>query len=161
MTESTSARRHGLSPRALAATVLLLLTVVGVLAGIALDRGVLLPRHFGPGMHHHHPPGRPSPGRHLFREPSPEQEAAMRRDFSARLTRNLHLAPAQQVRVDSILVHQAEEWRSLRQDVRPRLQRIFSAFRDSLDVILTPEQRERFQAMRREHGGPDSAETVP
>lgn len=145
MSEPTGARRRP-SPRLLAALVLVLLTGAGVLAGIALDRFMLSPAGHGhaAGQARHRGPD-------LLRELRPGQEAAVRRRMSARLTRELDLTAEQSARVDSILARQAGEWRDLRRDLRPRLERIFSSFRASLDTVLTPDQRERFRALRKRH----------
>ncbi|MBA3658777.1 MAG: hypothetical protein H0W67_04200 [Gemmatimonadales bacterium] len=130
-----------MSSRSKAALVLVLLTVAGLLAGVALDRFVLQRGHGDGGARR---------GPDLVRPVSPEQEVAMRRGFSRRLTRQLDLTRDQQARVDAILAGQAGEWRRLRADVRPRLERIFASFRDSMDTVLRPEQRVRFHQMRRE-----------
>jgi hypothetical protein len=135
-----------ISPALRATLVMLLVTGVGVLGGVALDRFVLLPRGTM-GWHHGGP--------NLLREASPEQEEAMRRRFGARLGRVLELTPVQSVRVDSLLDRKVVELRNLRRDVGPRLQQLMSSFRDSLDALLTPAQRERFREMRKRRGSPD------
>lgn len=130
-----------MSPRLQAALVLLLVAAAGLLGGVALDRFVLQRHHVESGARR---------GPDLLRQVTPKEEAAMRRAFSRRLTRQLDLTHEQQVRVDSILASQAGEWRRLRGDVRPRLERIFASFRDSMEVVLRPDQRARFHQMRRE-----------
>ena len=130
--------------------VLLLFTCVGALAGVALDRLVLLPRgcvrlgggptHGGPGLLH---------------EQSPERQEATRQRFGARLARELELTPAQKIRVDSLLGRQMAELRNVRREVGPRLRQLMSSFRDSLDAVLTPAQRDKFREMRKRRGLPD------
>jgi Spy/CpxP family protein refolding chaperone len=133
MTSPVSPRRPG--SRALATVVLLLVALAGVLAGIALDRRVLLPRMFGPRFEHgarYHPS----------------------REFRRRFAQELGLSAEQQTRIDSIMSRQRRELRAIRQSVQPELDSIVSRTRRELDSVLTPEQRKKAQEIRRRHPRP-------
>ncbi|MFN8651658.1 MAG: hypothetical protein U0133_07130 [Gemmatimonadales bacterium] len=121
--------------------VLLMFLVVlgGGIAGIAIDRLVLLPWHFS---------GRMGPGRG-----APE---GMERRGRDRFARELGLSDSQRVRIDSLLERQMTELRAVRGEVQPRLDSILAQTRRSIDSILTPEQREKAQQLmrRREGRGP-------
>jgi Spy/CpxP family protein refolding chaperone len=108
----------------MAVLVLLLVALAGGVAGIALDRVVLLPLRFdGPRVEH-------GPGRHPPRD----------RDFRKRFAHELGLSQEQQTRIDSIMDRQGRELRAVRRGVQPQL-----------DSILTPEQRKHAEEIRRRH----------
>ena len=127
-----------LSGRLLAVLVLLLVALAGGLAGVALDRLVLLPKMFsGPRFEH-------GPGRHPPRD----------RDFRKRFAGEVGLNGEQQVRIDSIMDTQGRELRAVRQQVQPQIDSIVSRTRRQLDSVLTPEQRKKAEAIRRRHPRP-------
>jgi hypothetical protein len=120
----------------LAALVLLLALVVGGLAGVAVDRLVLLPRMFhGPGFEHH---GRPPRDR----------------EFRDRFAREVGLSPEQEIRIDSIMDRRGRELRAVRGTVQPRLDSIITRTRREIDAVLTPEQRKKAEEIRRKHPRP-------
>lgn len=122
----------------MAVLVLLLVAFAGGLAGVALDRLVLLPHLFrGPGFGHERGPG----GR---RDP----------EFRARFAREVGLSPAQQIRIDSIMERQGRELRAVRGQVQPTLDSIIARTRAQLDSVLTPEQRKKAEEIRRKHPHP-------
>jgi Spy/CpxP family protein refolding chaperone len=127
-------------PRPLMAVlVLLLVAFAGGLAGVALDRMVLLRHLFrGPGFGHGHGPGGP------LRDP----------EFRARFAREVGLSPEQQIRIDSIMERQGRELRALRGQVQPTLDSIITRTRSQLDSVLTPEQRKKAEEIRRKHPHP-------
>ena len=126
------------SGRLLAAFVLVLVALAGGLAGVALDRLVLLPKMFsGPRFEH-------GPGRHPPRD----------REFRKRFAREVGLTAEQQVRVDSIMDIQGRELRAVRRQAQPQIDTIVSRTRRQLDSILTPEQRQKAEAIRRRHPRP-------
>jgi len=126
-----------LSGRLLAALVLLLVAFAGGLAGVALDRLVLLPKMFsGPRFEH-------GPGRHPPRD----------REFRKRFASEVGLTGEQQVRIDSIMDTQGRELRAVRRQVQPQIDSIVSRTRRQLDSVLTPEQRKKAEAIRRRHPG--------
>ena len=118
-----------------AALVLLLTLLVGGLAGVALDRLVLLPRTF-------HRPG----VEHGMRRPPPRD-----REFRNRFARELGLTPEQQTRIDSMMDRQGRELRAVRGQVQPQLDSIINRTRRELDSVLTPEQRQKAAEIRRRH----------
>jgi hypothetical protein len=123
----------------MAVLVLLLVAFAGGLAGVALDRLVLLPRMFhGPGFGHDHGPGR-----------GPRD-----REFRARFARELGLSPEQQIRVDSIMERRGRELRTVRGQVQPTLDSIIARTRRQLDSVFTPEQRKKAEEIRRKHPRP-------
>ncbi|MGH7496511.1 MAG: hypothetical protein ACREOO_29530 [bacterium] len=71
------------------------------------------------------------------------------RFFMRHFSDQLELTSDQQAALDSILASNRQQFDELRRRLHPR----FSALRDSLDqqilVILTPEQREKFHALKR------------
>ncbi|HEY4647819.1 MAG TPA: hypothetical protein VIG95_01885 [Gemmatimonadales bacterium] len=134
MTEPTVPTRRSAGPL-LAALVLLLAAVVGGVAGIVLDRHVLLPRMF----HGDHFPGRRPP---------------RDREFRNRFAREVGLSEEQQIRIDSIMDREARELRLLRGKIQPQLDSIIGRTRHQLDSILTPEQRQRAEEIRRRHPRP-------
>jgi Spy/CpxP family protein refolding chaperone len=117
-----------------AALVLLLAVLAGGLAGVALDRLVLLPRMF-------HRPG----FEHGMRPPPRDRE------FRNRFAREVGLTPEQQSRVDSIMDRQGRELRAVRGQVQPQLDSIIQRTRRELDAVLTPEQRQKAAEIRRRH----------
>lgn len=136
MTEPPAASHGRPSARLFASLVLALALAVGVLAGIALDRRVLLPRPFRGVMR---PPGwvggPPRGGPELLGGPAPERDDVTRRFLGERLARELKLTPAQRVLLDSIVARQVTELTALRNDVQPRLWRRFESCRDTLEAI--------------------------
>ena len=134
--------------RLLAMLVLLLAILAGGLAGIALDRHVLLPRRF-----HGAPPH--MMGRHPPRD----------REFRNRFARELGVTAAQQQRIDSIMDRQGQELRAVRRTVQPQLDSIISRTRRQLDSVLTPEQRKKAEEIRRRYPrrppGPPPADFPP
>jgi Spy/CpxP family protein refolding chaperone len=125
--------------RLLAALVLLLVAVAGGLAGVALDRLVLLPHMLGrPGFGHDHGPGRGP------RDPK----------FRARIAKELGLTPEQQIRIDSIMERKGRELRGVRGQVQPTLDSIVTRTRRQVDSVLTPEQRKKAEEFRRKHPRP-------
>lgn len=121
----------------LAALLLLLAALVGVMVGVALDRRVLLPHAFGGPGDLHGRFGRPPAA------------------FLDRIARELELSPDQRVRVDSILDRSSREICSVKGEVQPRLDSLFNRMRRQLDSVLTPDQRVKAEKFRRKHHPPD------
>jgi hypothetical protein len=125
--------------RMIAGLVLLLVALTGGLAGVAVDRLVLLPYIFGDrgfGPHGRHGPPPPN---HEFRD---------------RFAHDLGLTHDQQVRIDSIMDRQMREVRAIRNQVQPRVDSIISGARRELDAVLTPEQRQKAEVLRKQHPPP-------
>jgi Spy/CpxP family protein refolding chaperone len=123
----------------MAVVVLLLVAFAGGLAGVALDRMVLLRHMFrGPGFGHEHGPGGPPRDR----------------EFRARIAKELGLSPEQQIRIDSIMERRGRELRAVRGQVQPTLDSIITRTRRQVDSVLTPEQRKKAEEFRRKHPRP-------
>jgi len=136
---NTSSGPAGGRSRRMAGLVLLLVAVGGAAVGVALDRLLLLPMHFG---------GRPfGPGR--GGPPSARMEGFARERFA----RELGLSDSQKVRIDSLMERQMVQLRAVRGELQPRLDSILSQTRRSIDAILTPEQRVRAEQLMRRRPG--------
>jgi hypothetical protein len=133
MTSAITTSRGARGPW-LAGLVLLLAVLVGGLGGVVLDRKVLLPRMA------QHPSSDPGPG------PRPRHG-----EFRSRFAREVGLTAEQKQRVDSIMEQQGRELRAVRRRVQPKLDSIISSTRRALDSVLTPEQRQKAEAIRRRH----------
>jgi Spy/CpxP family protein refolding chaperone len=138
MTSQTAAGGRGRGPMT-AGLVLLLTALAGGLAGVAVDRLVLLPHMFG---------GRDFGPRGRHGPPPPNHE------FRDRFAHDLGLTDDQQVRIDSIMDRQMREVRAIRSQVQPRVDSIISGARRELDAVLTPEQRQKAEALRKQHPPP-------
>ena len=125
--------------RVIAGLVLLLVALAGGLAGVAVDRLVLLPHMFG---------GRDFGPRGRHGPPPPNHE------FRDRFAHDLGLTDDQQVRIDSIMDRQMREVRAIRREVQPRVDSIISGARRELDAVLTPEQRQKAEILRKKHPPP-------
>ncbi len=136
----------GFSPRAMAAVVVCVTLIAGILVGIGLDRAFFRPRH-GPF------------GRFAIIRGGPNADSArmrMRADFA----RQLHLTPDQQARIDTILERRMAVLDSIRKTTMPQIRTLIGATQAQIDSVLTPEQRETFQSLRQHRRGrrfrPDS-----
>lgn len=121
-----------MSARGTAAVVLALCVSVGAIAGVVLDRVLLIPHHIG---------RRPSRG---ARPAWPATQAASR----DRLARELALTDSQRVQMDSILSRQTARYRATREQIRPQMDSIFAQTRTQIDSILTPTQRDQLRSIR-------------
>ena len=128
----------------LAAALLVVTLVFGVVGGVALDRWL-----FRPGAHAAGPRAA-LPRRMGDQRADP---ARLRSEFSGQLARALDLTPDQRVRVDSILQRQQSRSRALMRQMAPELQRLADSTRAELQQVLTPEQWERMQQLRSERTG--------
>jgi Spy/CpxP family protein refolding chaperone len=137
MSAPTSTSKRPAGPL-LAILVLFLIAFAGGLAGVVMDRLVLLPRRFeGPAFEH-------GPGRHPPRD----------RDFRRRFAQEVGLSEQQQTRIDSIMDRQGRELRAVRRQVQPQVDSIVVRTRRELDSVLTPEQRQKAEEIRRRHPRP-------
>ena len=122
-------------PRLLAVVALLLAAVGGIAVGIAIDRATSESRRLG--FLARGTAFRPPPDRHP------------RSELLDRLDAKLDLDPGQRARIDSVLARREAEMKALRDEVRPRFDSIAARTRGELVRILTPEQRERLDALGR------------
>jgi Spy/CpxP family protein refolding chaperone len=137
------------SQRLVAALVVALALVTGIIAGVAIDRGVLMGHHRGfppPGGRRHGtgfgfegppgPGGRPSDG-----PPGP------RRGRREEIQNQLGLTPAQKAQVDSIMDRRMAQRRVLEDSLRRRMHVFFDSTRAEVDKVLTAEQREKLKTL--------------
>jgi Spy/CpxP family protein refolding chaperone len=118
--------------RLFAAIALLAVTLVGAASGVAIDRYVLLPRAFARDRFGGRPPMVP-------RDP---------KDIQDRLAKELNLTDDQRRRIDGLLARQLEEVETQRRTIQPRLDSLLRSTRDSLDAILTVDQRKKLEDLR-------------
>lgn len=137
--------------RIVAALVVALALVSGVLLGIASDRLLLLPG----GHRHGMMPG--SPTRFLLGPPDGGRKSDKPFEPSAewvtdRLAEDLSLTPAQRVRVDSIVTRGMAERREIMAPVKDRLGQLVDSTRTAIEAVLTPEQRATLEKLRQRGG---------
>ena len=148
--ETPLPQRSSFSPRALAAIVVGVTLVAGILVGIGLDRAFFVRSFHNTGRRFGAPFG--AIGR--------LSNAGARQAMRERFAKDLHLTPDQQARIDTIMQRRLAAFDSIQQENRPRVRALISATRAQIDSLLTPEQRERFRELARRRGrGPgfDSA----
>jgi len=137
--------RFQLPARSLAVLVMAAILVAGVVAGIAIDRLLLAPRSRmavfpDTGFH---------PLSSALRSPTPEE----RRRLRAELTRELALTPSQDSAFEAIMMQRAGEFSALREEIRPRVERLVSDVRSDMEQVLTPSQREQFRRLQLRDSG--------
>jgi Spy/CpxP family protein refolding chaperone len=136
----SSFRRVEVPARSLAVIVIAAIIVASVVAGVAIDR-VLLRAPAAPtmlsdtGFH---------PLSSALRSPTPEERRRIRKE----LAQQLNLTPAQDSAIDAIMMQRAGEFSALREEIRPRVERLVSDVRSDMEQVLTPAQRERFRRLR-------------
>jgi len=118
--------------RLLAGSLLLCSLLLGIFAGVALDRWLLLPRHHG--------------GHRLEAGPGSRD---MRGRFLRQLTGDLELSPEQRARIDTLLTRQQQQTREVLREFRPRLEQITAATHAGIAAVLTPDQAQRFEEIKR------------
>ena len=141
---SGSSTTSRMPARPLAILVITALVLASAIAGVALDRVLLRPMPQTPiladsGFH---------PLSSALRSPTTED----RRRFRAELSRELVLSPAQDSALDAIMTQRAGEFSALREEIRPRVERLVADVRRDLEQVLTPDQRERFRRLQRRAG---------
>jgi Spy/CpxP family protein refolding chaperone len=133
--------------RGRAAIVLLSVAVIGLLAGVALDRSLLRAS-----------PAPTTPAR--WDHPAPDSGARGRTHFVERFAEELGLTDPQRSRVDSLLSVQQERMHEVQTACRPRIREILAETHAGISEVLTPRQRERMEELRRERGwGREKGET--
>ncbi|HVZ76515.1 MAG TPA: hypothetical protein VG818_00870 [Gemmatimonadaceae bacterium] len=95
----------------------------------------------------------------VLRSPTPQDRRALR----AQLARELGLSATQVAQMDTIMDRRAGEFNALRDEIRPRVERLVSSVRSDIEGILTPAQRERFRRLQQFDTGsqPDTTHTSP
>lgn len=139
----TSLTAAGRSPRLLAAVVVVLALVIGVVIGAVGSRRFMMQ---GRGEFGRRPPfgfGARGPRSH-----GPSDR--MRQRFAS----ELGLSPTQIVQVDSIMSRSMTQREALDDSIRPRMRALLDSTRAQIERVLTPDQRQKFEAMHaRERGG--------
>ena len=137
-------QRFHVPPRSLAVVVIGAIMLAGVVAGVAIDRVLLAPsaQAVFPDTGFH-------PLSSALRSPTPEE----RRRLRAELSRQLALTPAQDSAFEAIMMQRAGEFSALREEIRPRVDRLVSDVRSDMEQVLTPAQRERFRRLQLRDGG--------
>lgn len=130
--------------RSLAVFVIVAIVAASVVAGVAIDRVLLRPptgttMFADTGFH---------PLSSALRTPTPEE----RRRLRLELSHELSLTPAQDSAFDAIMMQRAGEFSALREEIRPRVDRLVSDVRSDMEQVLTPPQRERFRRLQLRKG---------
>lgn len=133
-------RRFDVPARSLAVTVMIALVLAGVVAGVAIDRVLLT----SPDRARVFPDTGFHPLSSALRSPTPEE----RRRLRAELSRQLTLTPSQDSAFEAIMMQRADEFSALREEIRPRVERLVSDVRSDMEQVLTPTQRERFRRLQ-------------
>jgi Spy/CpxP family protein refolding chaperone len=139
--------------RSRAVIVIAAIVVGSIAAGIAIDR-VLLRRpapvavFADSGFH---------PLSSALRSPTPLE----RRRLRTELSRELGLTPAQDSAIDAIMMQRAGQFSALREEIRPRVERLVSDVRSDMEQVLTPAQRERFRQLQARRGTAERMSSAP
>lgn len=130
--------------RPLAVVVICAIVLASAFAGVAVDRVVLRASRAEPVF--------PDTGFHplssALRTPTLED----RRRLRAELTRELGLSAAQDSAVDAIMTRRAGEFSALRDEIRPRVEKLVANVRGDVEQLLTPAQRERYRRLQNRAG---------
>ena len=131
------------SQRLIAALVVALALITGLVLGVAVDRGILL-RNRGPlaghpgfGMR----PGGRRAGVGVGVGGPPER---MRQRFAT----DLGLSASQMTQIDSIMSQQMARRRALDDSMGARMRIFMDSTRAAVDRVLTPDQRQKLAALR-------------
>lgn len=129
--------RGAVNPRVLAAVVLVVVLLVGGIAGAAVERT----------MHR----GRRGPRDGM---PSEQQRSEMRKRGLERMSKELSLDESQRSQVERAMAHHDSAMQVLIGETRPRFMAIADSLDRSIESVLRPEQREKFRAARDRRRGP-------
>ena len=124
------------SPRAMAAVVVGVTLLSGILVGIGLDHAFFRPAHMGPRY-----------GDFARGANADSARQHMRAEFA----RQLHLTPDQAARIDTIMQRRMAALDSIRKEAGPRIRALVGATRAQIDSVLTPEQRHQFRSLQHRH----------
>lgn len=136
----TGSRRFDVPARWVAVVVIGATVAASLIAGIAIDRLLLAPSGSptmlaDSGFH---------PLSSALRSPTPAERHRLR----AQLSHELALTPAQDSAFDAIMMQRAGEFSALREEIRPRVERLVTEVRSDMEQVLTPAQRQRFRQLQ-------------
>ena len=126
-------------PRSLAVIVIVAIIIASVVGGIAIDRVLLqapAPTMLADTGFH--------PLSSALRSPTPEERRRIRNE----LAKELNLTQAQDSAIDAIMMQRASEFSALREEIRPRVERLVSDVRSDMEQVLTPAQREKYRRLQ-------------
>jgi hypothetical protein len=127
------------SPKVRAIGVLTALVLASGVAGAAIDRMVVRSQHtiamFDTTFH---------PLSSILRSPTP----ADRQLYRTQLKSALDLTAAQDSAIESVLSARAGEFTALREEMRPRVDRLVTDERADIEKVLTDRQREEFRRLQ-------------
>jgi len=113
-----------------------------VIFGTGVVTGGLLVRHAGPGR------DRRPPRAISSAHPAPAVSAGVVRiEFLRRMERELALSPEQREPVDKVLKEGQERMKKLMETIEPRRREEYKRTLEEFRALLTPEQRQRFDAL--------------
>src|SRR5690606_33576254 len=121
----------------LAAVLMVVMLLLGVVSGVALERWVIAPERPEVGARRA-PAG---PARRI-------DPAAVRGRYSRQLARELNLDSAQAQAVDSLLREQQTRVRATMRESQPRLREIARETESRIRTVLSTEQWNRWQELR-------------
>jgi Spy/CpxP family protein refolding chaperone len=122
------------SQRLVAALVVALVLITGLVLGVGVDRGILLRNRGAFG------------GRAAFGRPGPRRGPPER--MRQRFATELGLSASQMAQVDSIMSQQMARRRALDDSMGSRIRVLMDSTRAAVDRVLTPEQRQKLAALR-------------
>lgn len=129
----------GPSMRARAIVALTALVVASGFAGAAIDRAIVHHTRadaiFDTAFH---------PLSSILRTPTP----ADRLQYRDQLKRALNLSATQDTAIDRIMSERAGEFSALRDELRPRVDRLVTDVRADIEKVLTDRQRDQFRALQ-------------
>jgi hypothetical protein len=135
-------------PRLLASLLLAFAVAAGFFGGILADRFLLAPRESVASP----APAATTDARRAQRHaphgaPRSAEDPARYLDF---IDRQLNLSAEQRGEIEAILAAQQQRVDSILRESRPRMREVAHETRDRIQQVLTTEQRERFDEMRRQ-----------
>jgi hypothetical protein len=85
--------------------------------------------------------------------PPPAQRGDRRKEYLAKLDRELHLTAEQHQQAEQLLTASQERIKKNWEEVHPKMREEYQRTREEINKLLTPEQQELYKAMRarREH----------
>ena len=131
-------------PRALATLVVVVALLTGIVVGMAADRRIVMHLHGGPFGGRFGAGGRGPRGAWGGDGSHSGPTGRMRQRFAS----ELGLSPAQEIQVDSIMGLSMAQRHAIEDSVRPRMHAILDSTRSQIENILTPGQRQKFEAWR-------------